>query len=386
MSSSKFLRGAFFMQGDEACAEGAIVAGCRLFGGYPITPSTEIAERMARRLPQVGGAFVQMEDELSSIAFIIGASYAGVKAMTATSGPGISLMQENLGLAAMTEAPLVIINVMRGGPSTGQPTEASQGDVMQANWGSHGDYSVIALAPYSVQEMFDLTIEAFNLAEQYRVPVILLSDAIIGHMREKVILKGPDEVEIVDRKKPKVPPEEFLPFKPDDDLVPPMAAFGEGYGIHVTGLTHDFTGFPASTNVKIHNALVRRLSDKILLNSDKIIRLDARSVDDAEIVLVAYGTPSRSALRAVKLARDEGIKVGLVRPITIWPFPREYFKHLSEHVKAFIVAEMNLGQLVGGVERSANGRRVIFMPKLGGLPHTPEELLKVIREVDADVK
>ncbi len=377
----KFLKGTFFMQGDEACAEGAIVAGCRLFAGYPITPSTEIAERMARRLPEVGGAFIQMEDELSSIALIIGASYTGVKAMTATSGPGFSLMQENLGLAVMTETPIVIVNVMRGDPSTGQPTRAGQGDVIQARRGSHGDYEIIALAPYSVQEMFDLTIEAFNLSEQFRVPVIMLSDAIIGHMREKVILKTPDEVKIVNRKKPKEPPGKYLPFKPEEDLIPPMACFGEGYGIHVTGLTHDIRGYPASTDPKVHEKLVRRLCDKIRLNADKIIRIDSRYVENAEIVLVAYGTPARSAIRAVNLARKKGLKVGLVRLITVWPFPYEYFRKLSRKVKGFIVAEMNYGQIVGEVERSVGDRKVVLASKLGGDPHTPEELLEIIGEV-----
>jgi len=377
---SRYLKGAFFMQGDEACAEGAIVAGCKLFAGYPITPSTEIAERMARRLPEVGGVFIQMEDELASIALIIGASYAGVKAMTATSGPGFSLMQENIGLAAMTEAPIVIVNVMRGGPSTGQPTRAGQGDVMQARWGSHGDYEVIALAPYSVQEMFDLTIEAFNLAEQFRVPVILLSDEILGHMREKVVIKLPSEVKIVNRKKPEVPPEEFEPFKPDDDLVPPMACFGEGYRIHVTGLTHNFKGYPRSTDPKVQEQLVRRLCDKIRVNADRIVRMDEHFISDAKVVVVAYGTPARSAIRAVRIARSKGLKVGLVRLITVWPFPYNYFRELSRRISSFVVAEMNYGQLVGEVERCSGGKPVNFVHKIGGNPHTPEELLAVIEE------
>lgn len=383
--NSKFLKGTFFMQGDEACAEGAIVAGCRLFAGYPITPSTEIAERMARRLPEVGGLFIQMEDELASIALIIGASYAGVKAMTATSGPGFSLMQENIGLAVMTETPLVIVNVMRGGPSTGQPTRASQGDVMQARWGAHGDYEIVALAPFSVQEMFDLTIEAFNLAERYRIPVMVLSDEIIGHMREKVVLRLPSEVEIVDRKKPRVPPELFNPFEADEDLVPPMACFGEGYRIHVTGLTHTVKGFPKSTDPEVHERLVKRLCDKIRLNANRIVKLDEYFVDDAEVVVVAYGTPARSAIRAVKNARSEGLKVGLVRLVTVWPFPGRYFASLSRRVKSFIVAEMNYGQIVGEVRKYAGGRSVVFVPKLGGDPHSPDELLDVIREVYGSV-
>ncbi len=386
-SSPKYLKGAFFMQGDEACAEGAIVAGCRLFAGYPITPSTEIAERMARRLPEVGGIFIQMEDEMASIALIIGASYAGAKAMTATSGPGFSLMQENIGLAVMTEAPIVIVNVMRGGPSTGQPTRASQGDVMQARWGCHGDHEVIALSPYSVQEMFDLTIEAFNLAEQFRVPVILLSDEIIGHMRERVILKAPDEVKIVNRKKPRKPPKLYRPFEPDDDLVPPMACIGEGYRIHVTGLTHGYDGLPKSIDPRTHEMLVKRLCDKIKLNIDKIVRMDEFFIDDAEVVLVTYGSPARSAIRAVKIARsDYGLKVGLVRLITVWPFPGNYFKRLSLKVKSYIVLEMNYGQIVREVERFALGKPVHFAPKLGGDIHTPDEILRVIEEVYENVK
>ncbi|MCS7363915.1 MAG: 2-oxoacid:acceptor oxidoreductase subunit alpha [archaeon GB-1867-035] len=369
------------MQGDEACAEGAIVAGCRLFAGYPITPSSEIAERMARRLPEVGGLFIQMEDELASIALMIGASYAGVKAMTATSGPGFSLMQENIGLAVMTETPIVIVNVMRGGPSTGQPTRASQGDVMQAKWGTHGDHEIIALAPYSVQEMFDLTIEAFNLAERYRVPVIVLSDEIIGHMREKVVLKHPSEVEIVNRKKPRLPPDKYNPFEADDDLVPPMACFGEGYRIHVTGLTHTVKGYPKSTDPLVHTELIKRLCDKIRLNADKIIRINEYYVSDAEVILVAYGIAARSAIKAVKEARSEGYKVGLVRLITLWPFPDKYFAQLSTQVKKFIVAEMNYGQIVGEVKKHVGGKPVIFVPKLGGDPHFPDELLDIIREV-----
>ena len=383
---SHYLKGNFFMQGDEACAEGAIVAGCRLFAGYPITPSTEIAERMARRLPEVGGVFIQMEDELASIALIIGASYAGVKAMTATSGPGFSLMQENIGLAIMTETPIVIVNVMRGGPSTGQPTKASQGDIMQARWGCHGDHEIIALAPYSVQEMFDLTIEAFNLAEQYRTPVILLTDEIIGHMREKVVLKLPNEVKIVNRKKPNVPPTIYEPFKPDEDLIPPMACFGDGYRIHVTGLTHDYKGIPKSVDPKVHELLVKRLCDKIRLNIDKIVKIDERFMNDAEIAIVTYGTPARSAIRAVRIARKEyGFKVGLIRLITVWPFPFNYFKKLSKRIKSYIVLEMNYGQLVGEVERCAMGKPVFFAPKLGGDIHTPNEILNLIEEVQKNV-
>jgi 2-oxoglutarate ferredoxin oxidoreductase subunit alpha len=379
----RFLHGPFFMQGDEACAEGAIVAGCRVFAGYPITPSTEIAERLAARLPQVGGVFIQMEDELSSIALIIGASYAGAKVMTATSGPGMSLFMENIGLAFMTEAPIVIVNVMRGGPSTGQPTRASQGDVMQAKWGSHGDYEIIALSPFSVQEMFDLTIEAFNLAEKFRTPVIILADEIVGHMREKVIIKLPEEVEIINRKKP-LSKESFLPFKPDEDLVPPMACFGEGFKVHATGLTHDFSGFPSSVDPEVHWKLVKRLCDKIRLNSEKIIKVDERFMEDAEIVVVAYGAPARSSLRAVRIARERGLKVGLCRLVTLWPFPQRKFLEYTKHAKAFIVVEMNYGQIVREVERCVQGKPVFLLSKMGGDPSTPNEILNLIYEVNGE--
>ncbi|MEM2136455.1 MAG: 2-oxoacid:acceptor oxidoreductase subunit alpha [Candidatus Methanomethylicia archaeon] len=383
----RFLKGPFFMQGDEACAEGAIVAGCRLFAGYPITPSTEIAERLASRLPQVGGAFLQMEDEISSIALIIGASYAGAKVMTASSGPGMSLMMENIGLAFMTESPIVIVNVMRGGPSTGQPTRASQGDVMQAKWGSHGDYEIIALSPFSVQEMFDLTIRAFNLAEQFRTPVIILSDEIIGHMREKVVIKTPNEVLIINRKKPqKLSDYKYFIFKPEGNLIPPMACFGEGYKVHVTGLTHDLKGFPNTIDPYVHSNLVRRLCDKIRLNADKIIQLDERFIKDAEILVVSYGVSARSALMAVRLARERGIKVGLCRLITIWPFPQKKFIEYSHRIKEFIVVEMNYGQIIREIERSVHGKPVHLLSKLGGDPPTPEEILNLIIEVDKNVK
>lgn len=375
------------MQGDEACAEGAIVAGCRVFAGYPITPSTEVAERLAVRLPQVGGVFIQMEDEISSIALIIGASYAGAKAMTATSGPGMSLMMENIGLAFMTEAPIVVVNVMRGGPSTGQPTRASQGDIMQAKWGSHGDYEIIAIAPYSVQEMFDLTIEAFNLAERFRVPTIILADEIIGHMREKVVIKHPSEVKIVNRKTPSITlNKEYLPFMPDDDLIPSMAHFGEGLKVHVTGLTHDYSGFPETVNPEVHNNLVRRLCDKIKMNVDKIVMLDEKFTEDAEVIIVAYGSPARSALRTVKMCREKGLKVGLCRLITIWPFPEYIFTEYSKRIKAFVVVEMNYGQIVREVERCTRGKPVFMLPKLGGEPHTPNEIFDFVYEVIKDVK
>jgi 2-oxoglutarate ferredoxin oxidoreductase subunit alpha len=272
--AKKILTGAHFLNGDVACAEAALVAGCRFFAGYPITPATEIAETLSERMPELGGIYIQMEDEIASIAAVIGASYSGLKAMTATSGPGFSLMQENIGLAAMTEAPCVIVDVMRAGPSTGQPTMPGQQDVMQAKWGSHGDYGIIALTPSSVQEMFDLTIEAFNLSEIYRVPTLLMADEIVGHMWEKVVIPPIDKVRIVNRKKPNLPAEEYKPFLPDQDLVPPMACFGEGYHFHATGLTHNESGYPRTSSIEDQTKLVNRLCEKIQKNSDKIVRVE----------------------------------------------------------------------------------------------------------------
>jgi len=376
--SRTVLSGVYFAEGDWACAEGAIAAGCRFFAGYPITPATEIAERMALRLPKVGGAYVQFEDELGSMAAVIGASYAGVKSMTATSGPGLSLMQENIGLAVMTEAPCVIVDVMRGSPSTGQPTKAAQGDVMQCRWGSHGDYEIIALVPASVQEMFDLTIEAFNLSEQYRVPTMVMADEVIGHVRERLVIPDPNNITIMNRKKPDRPPGEYLPFQPGEDLVPPMACFGEGYHFHATGLTHDERGYP-DMSIETQEKLVRRLCDKIRRNANKIIRLDKRFVDDAEILVVAFGSPARSAASAVATARSEGIKAGLLRLVTIWPFPTEELEELSKQLKSVIVLEMNYGQLVREVERAVKPTPVSFLPKLGEEPHRPEEVLSAIR-------
>jgi 2-oxoglutarate ferredoxin oxidoreductase subunit alpha len=375
------LTGTHFMSGDLACAEGAIAAGCRFFGGYPITPATEIAERMARRLPEVNGVYVQMEDEIGSIAAIIGASYAGRKAMTATSGPGFSLMQENIGLAVMTETPIVIVDVMRGGPSTGQPTMPGQQDVMQAKWGSHGDYEIIALAPSSVQEVFELTVECFNLAETYRVPAILLIDEIIGHMWERLDIPPPEEIEIVNRKKPKGTSKGYEPFKPDKDMVPPMACFGEGYRFHATGLTHNESGAPRTVSIEEQTKLVKRLCDKIRKNANQILRVEEVMLDDAEIAVVAYGITSRAALSAVRKARSEGIKAGLIRLITIWPFPQDLIQSISRNVDALIVPEMNYGQLVREVERASRNTPVSLLSKLGGEPHRPSEIVEAIRRV-----
>jgi len=373
------LEGVHFMNGDVACAEGAIAAGCRFFAGYPITPATEIAEHLSQRMPEIGGIYIQMEDEIASMAAVIGASYAGLKAMTATSGPGFSLMQENIGLAVMTEAPCVVVDVMRGGPSTGQPTLPGQQDVMQAKWGSHGDYEIIALAPSSVQEAFDLTVEAFNLSEAFRVPTILLADEVVAHMWERVVIPPAEKIKRVNRKKPNAPPQEYMPFMPDDDLVPPMACFGEGFSFHATGLTHDEHGYPQTSSSEVQQRLVSRLCDKIRKNAEKIVRVQGVMLDDADVVVVAYGIVARAALSAVRKARERGIKVGLLRPITLWPFPEKHVAKIAEKAKAIVVPEMNCGQLVREVERAAKETPVVFLSKLGEDPHTPTEILEAIR-------
>lgn len=375
---AKILTGTHYMLGDHACAEGAIAAGCRFFAGYPITPSTEIAEWISRRLPLFGGIYIQMEDEIASITALIGASCGGVKSMTATSGPGYSLMVEGIGLAVMLEVPCVIVNVQRGAPSTGLPTLVGQGDVMQARWGSHGDYEIIALAPNSCQEMFDLTIKAFNLSEKYRVPVTILSDEAVGHLREKVVIPPEEKIEIIDRKKPNVPPEEYWPYIPDEDLVPPMAIAGEGYFVHMTGLTHDERGYPDITG-EAHERLVRRLIDKIQKNRKDIIEYEEIMLDDAEIVVVSFGITARAALKAVREARKKGIKAGLFRLITIWPFPEERIAEISKKIEKFVVAEINQGQVRREVERArVNSVPVIGVHKLGGELITPDEILEGI--------
>jgi 2-oxoglutarate ferredoxin oxidoreductase subunit alpha len=379
MGKRSLLTGAHFLNGDVACAEGAIAAGCRFFAGYPITPATEIAEHLAERMPEFGGIYVQMEDEIASMAAVIGASYAGCKAMTATSGPGFSLMQENIGLAVMTEAPCVVVDIMRGGPSTGQPTLPGQQDVMQAKWGSHGDYGIIALSPSSVQEMFDLTVQAFNLSETYRVPTLLMGDEIVAHMWEKVVIPPPDGIRTLNRKKPNVPRDEYMPFKPDDDLVPPMACFGEGYHFHATGLTHNEQGYPQTSSSKVQSELVNRLVQKISLNADKIIKFERIMLEDADVVVVAYGIVARGALSAVRKARASGIKAGLLRLITLWPFPEKQVAEVAAYAKAFVMPEMNCGQLVREVERAAKETPVFPLSKLGEDPHTPAEILEAIR-------
>lgn len=384
MSHEVVIAGKYFMHGDHACAEGALAAGCRFFGGYPITPSTEIAERLARRMPQVGGVFIQMEDELGSIAAVIGASAGGVRSMTATSGPGLSLMMENLGLAVMMEIPCVLVDIQRGSPSTGLPTMAGQSDVMQARWGSHGDYGIIAYAPWSPQEMFDLTIQAFNAADRYRVPVLLMADEVIGHMVERVIIPPADEIPFWSRKRPVQDGNgQVRPFKADeDDLVPPMVHAGEGYALHFTGLTHDERGYPEMT-AETHHRLVTRLVDKIRRNAVDIIQIEAYHLEDARIVVVAYGCTARSARRAVREARQEGIPVGLLRLVSLWPFPERLLQGLAADVDAFIVAEMNLGQIALEVERvTRQPVRGVF--HAGGAMIPPDPILEVIREVRSD--
>ena len=366
--------GAFFIDGDHACAEGAIAAGCRFVAGYPITPSTEIVERIAERFPLIGGLFIQMEDEIASSIAIQGAVWAGKKAMTVTSGPGFSLMMEHIGLAAMTETPCVFVDVQRGGPSTGLPTLPGQADMMQARWGSHGDYGIIALCPNSPQESFDLAIKAFNLAETYRVPVLLMMDECVGHMTERVVIPPAEEIKVVERNYWTGPRDELLLFKPGPNGVPPMVKTGDGYNIHVTGLTHDERGYPVMTPAA-QEKLVRRLVDKIRLNADAIVEYREDAVEGADIVVVSYGITSRVAIPAIERARTEGLKVGHLRLITAWPFPAKRIRELSHRVGCFIVPEINYGQMVREVERCVAGRtKVERVSHGGGSVHDPKDI------------
>ncbi|ASJ02945.1 2-oxoglutarate ferredoxin oxidoreductase subunit alpha [Thermococcus profundus] len=369
-----------FIAGDEAIARAAILAGCRFYAGYPITPASEIFEAMALYMPLVDGVSIQMEDELGSIAAVIGASWAGAKAMTATSGPGFSLMQENLGYAIMTETPIVVVNMMRGGPSTGQPTFPSQGDIMQAIWGTHGDHMLIVLSPSTVQETFDLTIRAFNLAEKYRTPVVLLGDAELAHMRERVYIPTPDEIEIIDRKLPANEEEAKLPFgDPHGDGVPPMPIFGKGYRTYVTGLTHDEYGHPRTVEPEVQEKLIGRIYRKILDHKDDIISYEKFELDDAEIAIVSTGIVSRSAIRAVKMLRERGVKAGLLKLNTIWPFDFDMIEELAEQVRKIFVPEMNMGQLYHLVKEGANGKaEVELISKIGGEVHTPMEIIEKV--------
>jgi len=375
------LTGEHYIDGNHACSEGALAAGCRFFAGYPITPSTEIAERFSRRIPHVGGVFIQMEDELASMIAILGASWGGLKSMTCTSGPGFSLMMENFGLGIMLETPCVLVNIQRGGPSTGLPTLPGQADMMQARWGSHGDYEVIALAPDSPQEFFELTITAFNISEKYRMPVLVMSDECVGHMTEKVVIPSAEEIEIYPRRYTKKPPEEYLPYIPDEDLVPPMAPTGKGYKFHVTGLTHDERGYPV-ISAEAQEKLLRRLVDKVNKNADDIIITKEEDVDNAEVVVISYGISYRVAQPAITKAKKDGIKVGQLRLVTVWPFPEKRIRELASKVKAFVVPELNYGQIYYEVERCACGNaKTALIPHAGGGVHNPEDIYNKIREV-----
>lgn len=363
------------MQGNEAVVEAAISVGVRFYAGYPISPSSEIAEGFARRLPEVGGRFIQMEDEIASLAAILGASCTGMKALTATSGPGFSLMQENLGYGVMAEIPCVIVNVQRAGPSTGLPTHPAQGDVMQARWGTHGDYSIIVLCPSSVLESYILTIQAVNFSEKYRTPVILLMDEVVGHMRERVELPKMEELVLIQRKQPVVPPEEYIPYLPGEDGIPPMASFGRGYRYHVTGLYHDETGFP-TTKPELVEALLHRLHHKIERDKSEICLTKGHFTGDCRTLVVSYGISSRSAYSAVKEARNAGRDVGLLTLNTIWPFPEEALKKAAARAEQVLVAELNLGQIRHEVERILAGHVAVQgLNKVNGEIFTPEEIL-----------
>ncbi|MBI5419883.1 MAG: 2-oxoacid:acceptor oxidoreductase subunit alpha [Deltaproteobacteria bacterium] len=369
------------LQGNEACAEGALYAGCTFFAGYPITPSTEVAEFMARSLPKIGGAFLQMEDEIAAMAAIIGGSLAGAKSLTATSGPGFSLKQENIGFAALTEVPCVVVNVMRGGPSTGVPTGPGQSDIMQCKWGTHGDHPVICLTPAYVQEIFSETVRAFNLAEKYRTPVIIAFDEIVGHMREKIEIPDKGVLPVEDRPKPACKPSEYLPYDDSKGDVPPMANFFEGYRYHVTGLNHGPDGFPVNASPRIHTDELR-LMRKVEANRKEIIRYEDYMTDDAEVVVFAYGVSGRSGKTAVEAARADGIKAGLFRPLTIWPFPEEEVASIASRVKGIVVPELSLGQIIFEVDRCAKGRcRVEGIYRVDGDPITPSQILAKIKEV-----
>ncbi len=377
---SAVLTGEHFLTGDVACAEGALAAGCRFFGGYPITPATEIAEHMSERLPHIGGTFIQMEDEIAAMASILGASWAGVKSMTATSGPGFSLMMENIGLGIVTETPCVVVNVQRGGPSTGLPTQCAQSDMMQARWGSHGHYEIIALAPMSPQEIFYQTIDAFNLSETYRIPVLIMTDEVVGHMSERVAIPDASRIKTVSRVAPKGRKDRFKPFEPGKNGVAPMPAAGQGYNVHITGLTHDEKGYPVMT-VDAQAEMMDRITRKIQGNLDDIIRTESYRLDDADVALVSYGVSARTSLAAVDEARAMGIKAGLLRLITVWPFPEEQIRQLALKVKKMITVEINLGQIFLEVQRCAGFRTPVYLVgHPGGTVITPDSVIKAIKE------
>lgn len=378
-NSEDVFTGSYYIDGDVAAAYGAIAAGCKFCGGYPITPSTEAAEAFAKRAPHVGAMFIQMEDELGSISAVLGAAWAGKKAMTITSGPGYSLMMETIGVGAMLETPFVIINIQRGGPSTGVPTRTGQADMMQSRWGSHGDYEVIALAPDSPQESFDFAIKAFNLAEKYRCPVMLMSDECVGHMTEKVVIPSADEIEVTSRRFYDGPKDHYLPYKPEKDLVPPLVKAGDGYNLHITSLVHDEHGHPI---LKPNNKAIytKRLVDKIRRNADRILEYEEEHTEDADVIVVSYGITSRVAIRGIEKAREAGLKVGSMRMITVWPFPERRIAELAANAKAFVVPEINYGQIVYEVERCAHGKAgVILVPHGGASVHDPEDIFEAIQ-------
>ena len=371
----------YFMQGNQACAEAAITAGCKFFAGYPITPATEIAEHLAKRLPQTGGIAIQMEDELAALSAVIGASWAGAKAMTATSGPGFSLMQENIGYAFMTETPCVIANIQRAGPSTGQATKCAQGDVMQTRWGTHGDYTPIVLSPNSVQEMYNLTIRAFNLAETYRTPVILLADEIIAHMREKITIPPSNKIKIINRKKPKKTDKTFF----NTEEIPPMPSVGDGFNVPVTGSTHNKHGHRYTADPVVHRQLVERLAEKINKNASQIINFESHNIENCEIIIISYGCTSRAVHETIELAKKRGINTGSIRLKTLWPFPEKTIQTIAKNTKIIFVPEMNLRQIFYEVERVVHGTvPVLPINKIGGGEMiTPEELLtKITKSVN----
>jgi 2-oxoglutarate ferredoxin oxidoreductase subunit alpha len=374
------LTGTHFLDGDHACCEGALAAGARFAAGYPITPSTEVVERFASRVPTVGGTFIQMEDELAASIALQGAVWGGAKAFTVTSGPGFSLMMEHIGYAAMTETPCVFVDVQRGGPSTGLPTLPAQADMMQARWGSHGDYDIIALCPNSPQECFDLTIRAFNFAEEFRVPVMFMMDEVVGHMTEKVIIPDAAQIEVTPRRHTRSLAGAYLPYATNGDMVPDMAHAGEGYKFHVTGLTHDERGYPNMTP-QVQQKLINRLHNKIATATDRITLFEEEQTDNADVIVVSYGITSRVAQRAIELARARGIRTGKFRLITAWPFPEKKVRDLASRVKALVVPELNLGQMVREVERAAAGKcRVVSVPHPGGGVHRPDDIVSAILE------
>ena len=367
----------YFWSGNEACVEAAIIAGCRFFAGYPISPSNEIPEGLSERLPKVDGIFMQMEDELASIGAVMGASWAGKKAMTATSGPGFSLMQETIGWGFMTETPCVIVDVQRVGPGTGQATKCAQGDVMQTRWGTHGDYAAIALSPNSVQEMFDLTIRAFNLAEKYRTPVVLLADETIAHVREQIAVPPPESIEIVNRKKPKTGETEFFGMKE----VAPMPAVGEGFNVAVTASTHDERGVRFTQDAAVHRRMLESLNAKIDGHADDIAEVESHNIDDCRVGVVSFGCTSRAVYEAVEMAEALGTKTGYVRLKTVWPFPEKAVRRLAKSAERILVPEMNLGQVAREVQRVACKTEIVKLNKIGGGELiTPEEVFNKIVE------